>query len=98
MQKGGTSKKKFCVGDKVLLYNLRRADRKGGKQTDPWDGPYEVAQVFEKGLYSLINPSTKHNLKAKVNGCHLKPFLEKAPDGSTMTSSPSSSVQIVGVQ
>ncbi|XP_063872155.1 uncharacterized protein LOC135106780 [Scylla paramamosain] len=51
--------KNFIVGDKVLHYNLHRADRKGGKQTNPWDGPYEVAQVCEKGLYSLIRPSTK---------------------------------------
>ena len=54
------------MGDKVLRYNLRRADRKEGKQTDPWD-TYEMAQVCEKGLYCLINASTKVTLKTKVN-------------------------------
>lgn len=62
----------------MLHYNLRRADRKGGKQTDPWDGPYEVLQVCENGLYCLINASTKIALKKKVNGCNLKPFFECA--------------------
>lgn len=91
------------MGDKVLRYNLRRADRKGGKQTDPWDGPYEVVQVCEKGLYCLINDSTKVPLKTKVNGCNLKPFFERNPEAlpptpSVMSSPPSPSIQIVGVQ
>ncbi|KAK3857877.1 hypothetical protein Pcinc_018587 [Petrolisthes cinctipes] len=86
----------FIVGDKVLRYNLRRADRKGGKQTDPWDGPYEVAQVCEKGLYCLINASTKVTLKTKVNGCNLKPFFEYIPEAPSVTPSPD--VQIVGVK
>ncbi|KAK4326321.1 hypothetical protein Pmani_003184 [Petrolisthes manimaculis] len=83
----------FIVGDKVLRYNLHRADRKGGKQTDPWDGPYEVAQVGEKGL---INASTKVTLKTKVNGCNLKPFLEYIPEAPSVTPSPD--VQIVRVK
>ncbi|KAK4322429.1 hypothetical protein Pmani_006769 [Petrolisthes manimaculis] len=85
--------KNFIVGDKVLRYNLHRADRKGGKQTDPWDGPYEVAQVGEKGL---INASTKVTLKTKVNGCNLKPFLEYIPEAPSVTPSPD--VQIVRVK
>ena len=47
----GYKQKNFVVGEKVLRYNLRTADRNGGKQTDPWDGTYEVVQVCEKGLY-----------------------------------------------
>ncbi len=85
------------MGNKVLRYNLRRADRKGGKQTDPWDGPYEVAQVCEKGLYSLIHPSTKVSLRTKVNGYNLKPFFERQTETSALAS-PSSSVKIVDVQ
>ncbi|KAK4294452.1 hypothetical protein Pmani_032924 [Petrolisthes manimaculis] len=88
--------KNFIEGDKVLRYNHRRADRKGGKQTDPWDGPYEVAQVGEKGLYCLINASTKVTLKTKVNGCNLKPFFEYIPEAPSVTPSPD--VQIVGVK
>lgn len=94
----------------MLRYNLRRADRKGGKQTDPWDGPYEVAQVCEKGLYYLINVSTNIPLKNKVNGCNLKPFFDHAPEvlppssssdppsPTSLSEPPSPTVQIIGVQ
>ncbi|KAK4299280.1 hypothetical protein Pmani_028422 [Petrolisthes manimaculis] len=97
LRRGGTNKRILSwVHDKVLRYNLRRADRKGGKQTDPWAGPYKVAQVCEKGLYCLINASTKVTLKTKVNGCNLKPFLEYIPEAPSVTPSPD--VQIVGVK
>lgn len=92
------------MGDKVLRYNLRRADRKGGKQTDPWDGPYEVDKVCAKGLYCLVNASTKVPLKTKVNGCNLKPFFESASNVSPATSTsisqslPSTSVHITGLE
>ena len=36
----------FKVDDEVLVYNLRRADRKGDKGKQPWDGPYKVAKVI----------------------------------------------------
>lgn len=35
-------KKQFEIGDEVLLFNLRRADQKGGKGAARWDGPYVV--------------------------------------------------------
>ena len=50
----------------VLHYNLCRADRKGGKQTDPWDAPYKVAQLCENGLYCLINESIELMRQNKV--------------------------------
>ena len=96
--------KNFTVGDKVLRYNLRRADRKGDKQTDPWDGPYEEDKVCEKGLYCLVNAFTKVPLKTKMNGCNLKPFFESTSNSSPATSTsitqslPSTSVQITGVE
>ena len=36
----------FSIGEKVLLYNLRRADRKGGKGCLPYDGPYFIDKVL----------------------------------------------------
>ena len=48
------NKRAFEIGEKVLLYNLRRADRKGGKQQDVWDGPYTVAKIFNNGNYTRI--------------------------------------------
>lgn len=85
----------------MLRYILRRADRKGGKQIDPWHGPYKVAQVCEKGLYYLINVSTNIPIKNKVNRCNLKPIFEHAPEVLPRSSSsdpPSPTVQIIGVQ
>ena len=35
----------FKVGEKVLLHNLRRVSRKGGKHKDVWDGPYTIVKV-----------------------------------------------------
>ena len=87
-----------------------KADRKGGKQIDPWNGPYEVTQVCEKGLYNLINVSANIPLENKVNGCNLKPFFEQAPkvlppSSSSDPPSPTSHsepltppIQIIGVQ
>ena len=46
-------KKKFDVGSSVLLWNLRRDDRKGGKMADPWLGPYTAFRVFNNGTYDL---------------------------------------------
>ena len=41
------------VGDKVLLRNNKRNDRKGGKFTFKWLGPYEVDNLTQHGLASL---------------------------------------------
>ena len=38
-QKRRRPKQAFEVGDAVLLWNRRRADRKGGKAKEPWGGP-----------------------------------------------------------
>ncbi|XP_066958565.1 uncharacterized protein [Macrobrachium rosenbergii] len=57
-----------------------------------------VGDVCEKGLYCLVNATTKTALKKKVNGCNLKPFFERAASkvSSPPLSPPSPSVQIVG--
>ena len=38
------------VGSKVLLENQKRKDRKGGKFTYKWMGPYTVKSVSKSGL------------------------------------------------
>lgn len=65
----------FNTGDVVLLWNMRRADRKGGKQTKPWLGPYEIQEVHENGTYTLRNK--KVTLKTKAAGSNLKMFHER---------------------
>jgi len=66
------TKKVYSVGEKVLLYNLRRADRKGGKQCDIWNGPYSVTKVHDNGTYTLSN--SKGPMKQKAHAVNLKPF------------------------
>ena len=67
----------FKVGDEVLVYNLRRANRKGDKGKYIWDGPYEVIRTFDnKGLYELkiCNGDTLHT---KHHGSSMKLFKKK---------------------
>jgi len=61
-------------GDKVLLRNLKRADRKGGKSTLPWIGPYTVEETYGNGTCTL--KGGKGVIKAKQNMCNLKLYVE----------------------
>ena len=69
-------KKVFSAGDKVLLYNLQRKDRKGGKYLQPYKGPYTILKVFENGTFELQGKIGKP-LKQKAHACNLKMFVEK---------------------
>uniref|UniRef100_A0A2S2NRW3 RNA-directed DNA polymerase n=1 Tax=Schizaphis graminum TaxID=13262 RepID=A0A2S2NRW3_SCHGA len=57
----------FKVGDKVLLKNLRRDDRKGGWALMPWIGPYSIHKIINNNLCVLKNGDkilkTKHLIK-----------------------------------
>lgn len=67
----------FKPGDKVLVWNLRRADRKGDKSKLPWEGPYTVKRNVEgKGLYELLKESGSP-LAVKHHGSNLKLFMER---------------------
>jgi hypothetical protein len=68
-------KQAFAEGDDVLLWNLRRADRKGGRMKDPWLGPYQVTRVCEKGTYELANGNGE-TLRQKAHGVNLKRFVK----------------------
>ena len=43
----------------VLLRNNKRKDRKGGKFTFMWLGPYVVSDITKKGLVTLKNKNDK---------------------------------------
>jgi hypothetical protein len=68
-----SNKKPFAVGDAVLLWNLRRADRKGGRMKDPWLGPYKVGRDCGNGTYELINQEGV-KVQQKAHGVNLKLF------------------------
>ncbi|KAG8240135.1 hypothetical protein J437_LFUL007314 [Ladona fulva] len=54
IEKAQQRQKAYEVGDKVLVYNLRKAERKGDKVQLPYEGPYLVSKCFaDKSLYEL---------------------------------------------
>ena len=67
------------VGDRVLLGSKRRLDRKGGKFSDRWLGPYTVKALNKNGLASLES-SKGIVLKQKYNSALLKPYIEHADE------------------
>ena len=55
------SKTEIKVDDIVLLKNNKRFDRKGGKFSQKWLGPYTIMNISDKGVETLIN-TTLFNL------------------------------------
>lgn len=69
------SKLKLKPGDRVLLKNLRRADRKGGKSALPWMGPYSIGEVFDNNTCSLVSETGV--LAKRQNLCNIKLFRDR---------------------
>ena len=65
------------IGSKVLLQNQRRQDRKRGKFSYKWIGPYTIKSISKTGLCVLINEKG-FVLKKKYNVSLLKPYNSKA--------------------
>ena len=61
----------------MLLQNQRRQDRKAGKFSHKWIGPYTVKSISKTGLCVLINEKG-FVLKRKCNVSLLKPCNSKA--------------------
>ena len=61
----------FAVGSKVLLKDLTRKKRRGGKLDTKWRGPYRIIRDVGKGIYWLALPALKIK---KVSGSHLKAY------------------------
>ena len=67
----------LSIGSKVLLQNPRRQDRKGGKFSYKWIGPYTIKSISKTGLCVLISEKG-FVLKKKYNVSLLKPYNSKA--------------------
>ena len=67
------------MGDRVLLKNRRRHDRKGGKFSYRWLGQYTVKALNKTALASLES-SKGIVLKQKYNSALLKPYIEHADE------------------
>ena len=65
------------IGSKVLLQNQRRQDRKGGKFSHKWIGPYTIKSISKTGLCVLISEKGFVS-KKKCNVSMLKPYKSKA--------------------
>ena len=72
----------FSIGDKVLLYNLKRKDRKGGNDAFLYSGPYSIEKKYFNGTFSLKNINGKI-LKSKAHGKNLKLLREPKFSKST---------------
>ena len=62
----------ISVGDRVLLKNNKRNDRKGGKFKFKWLGPFVVKALSPKVLTTLQNLKSGKALKNKYNKVQLK--------------------------
>ena len=61
------------IGSKVLLQNQRRQERKGGKFSYKWTGPYTIKSISKTALCVLINEKG-FVLKKKYNVSLSKPY------------------------
>ena len=77
----------FICGDKVLHKNLVRNDRKGGRFTERWNGPYTILECFGKNTYKLQN-SDGVALQKKATGCNLKSYNDHDDNDASLASSP----------
>ena len=67
------SNKEFQKGQRVLLYDTR-LHIFPGKLKSRWIDLFIIHRVYANGVVELLNSNGKDTFK--VNGDHLKPFLE----------------------
>ena len=94
-----TPKAALPVRSKVLLENQKRKDRKGGKFTYKWMGPYTVKSVSKSGLCVLVNEKGVQ-LKKKYNARLLKLYYsnDDLPPVSELPASPIDQDDIISHQ
>ena len=63
------------------MKNKKRFDRKGGKFSQKWLGPYTVMNISDKGVVTLQNASGV-TLKSKYNIVQLQLYIQGAEDKS----------------
>ena len=80
----------FLIGAQVLVWNQKRADRKGGKHVDCWLGPYIVSKVLDNGNYELTNNSGTV-MKKQMHGSNLKVYRPKPAHLISQHQNPASS-------
>ena len=66
---------KLKIGDKVLHYNCKAAQRQGDKTAPHWIGPYTIVKVHDKGNYT-VKHKNGNQLATKVCTSNLKLWQE----------------------
>ena len=80
----------FVKGAIVLMRDMRRKKRKGGKLDPKWLGPYTIIQQLGKGFYSLQSLATPTSFVKRVNGSKLK-LCYKFPSSNLTSNNDASS-------
>ena len=75
-----TSPTELKAGMQVLLQNNKRKDRKGGKFSYKWRGPYILQEIDHKGVASLQTMSGG-KLKTRYNVAQLTQYHESLSEG-----------------
>ena len=81
---------RFKEGDIVLLRNLRKVARKGGKLERAWSGPFTISKVLPKGLFNLRNEDCTE-LKTPFDSSRLKFYyhsVQSHPNTNTQVEMP----------
>ena len=66
----------FQVGSVVLKKDFRRSKRAGGKLDHRWNGPFKITKCLGRGLYSLERINDSKVVVSRVNGVHLKKYIQ----------------------
>lgn len=70
----GLTGSSLTEGQQVLLKDMYRKDRKGGKTALPFKGPYVIIKIYDNQVCTLKNEKGEV-LKMKQNIANLKPFF-----------------------
>ncbi|KAK3869733.1 hypothetical protein Pcinc_015605 [Petrolisthes cinctipes] len=70
----GLTGSSLAEGQQVLLKDMYRKDRKGGKTALPFKGPYVIIKIYDNQVCTLKNEKGEI-LKMKQNISNLKPFF-----------------------
>ena len=81
----------FDIGSQVLMKDLTRKKRKGGKLDTKWIGPFQIQKNLGKALTGVKNSTLKIN---RVHGTHLKPYFVPENSNSSLESSHHSSCHL----
>ncbi|XP_048846977.1 uncharacterized protein LOC125717765 [Brienomyrus brachyistius] len=68
----------YHVGDEVLLFNMRKQGRKGGRTEPDFTGPYVIQAIC--GKLVTLSISKGATLKNKYNVNHIKPYRRSQTD------------------